>query len=47
VFEIAPEIAGESGLAAPVEEMEMHVIPERVQFRAGGCRSVNARHLRS
>jgi hypothetical protein len=47
VFEIVPEIAGENGLAALSEEMEVHVTPERVQFRARGCRSVNARDLRS
>jgi len=31
VLEIAPEIAAENGLAAPGEEIEVHVIAERVQ----------------
>jgi hypothetical protein len=31
VLEIAPEIAAENGLAAPGEEIELHVIAERVQ----------------
>jgi hypothetical protein len=29
--EIAPEIAAENGLAAPGNEIEVHVIAERVQ----------------
>jgi hypothetical protein len=31
VLEIAPEIAAENGLAAPGEEIELHVIAERVE----------------
>jgi hypothetical protein len=31
VLEIAPEIAAENGLAAPGDEIEVHVIAERVQ----------------
>ena len=31
VLEIAPEIAAENGLAAPGDEIELHVIRERVQ----------------
>ncbi len=31
VLEIAPEIAAENGLAAPGDEIEAHVIAERVQ----------------
>jgi hypothetical protein len=31
VFAIAPEIAAENGLAAPGDEIELHVIAERVQ----------------
>lgn len=31
VLEIAPEIAAENGLAAPGDEIELHVIAERVQ----------------
>ena len=31
VFEIAPEIAAENGLAAPGEEIELHIVAERVQ----------------
>lgn len=31
VLEIAPEIAAENGLAAPGEEIELHVVAERVQ----------------
>jgi hypothetical protein len=31
VLEIAPEIAAENGLAAPADEIEVHVIAERVQ----------------
>jgi hypothetical protein len=31
VVEIAPEIAAENGLAAPGDEIEVHVIAERVQ----------------
>jgi hypothetical protein len=31
VLAIAPEIAAENGLAAPGEEIEPHVIAERVQ----------------
>ena len=31
VLEIAPEIAAENGLAAPGEEIEVHVMAERVQ----------------
>jgi hypothetical protein len=30
VLEIAPEIAAENGLAAPGEEIEVHVVAERV-----------------
>ena len=31
VLEIAPEIAAENGLAAPGDEIELHVVAERVQ----------------
>ena len=31
VLEIAPEIAAENGLAAPGEEIELHVVAERVK----------------
>jgi hypothetical protein len=31
VLEIAPEIAAENGLAAPGDQIEVHVIAERVQ----------------
>jgi hypothetical protein len=31
VLEIAPEIAAENGLAAPGDEIEVHVIAERVE----------------
>ena len=31
VLEIAPEIAAENGLAAPGDEIELHVFAERVQ----------------
>ena len=31
VIEIAPEIAAENGLAAPGEEIELHVVAERVE----------------
>jgi hypothetical protein len=31
VLEIAPEIAAENGLAAPGDEIEVHVIAKRVQ----------------
>ena len=31
VLEIAPEIAAENGLAAPGEEIELHIVAERVQ----------------
>jgi hypothetical protein len=31
VLEIAPEIAAENGLAAPGDEIELHVVVERVQ----------------
>ena len=31
VLEIAPEIAAENGLAAPGDEIERHVVAERVQ----------------
>ena len=31
VLEIAPEIAAENGLAAPGEEIELHVVAERVE----------------
>ncbi len=31
VLEIAPEIAAENGLAAPGEEIEPHVVVERVE----------------
>jgi hypothetical protein len=31
VLEIAPEIAIENGLAAPGDEIELHVVAERVQ----------------
>jgi Domain of unknown function (DUF1902) len=31
VLEIAPEIAAENGLARPGEEIEVHVIAERIQ----------------
>ena len=31
VLEIAPEIAAENGLAAPGEEIELHVVTERVE----------------
>jgi len=31
VLEIAPEIAAENGLAAPGEQIEVHVTAERVQ----------------
>ncbi len=31
VLEIAPEIAAENGLAAPSDEIEVHVIAERMQ----------------
>jgi Domain of unknown function (DUF1902) len=31
VLEIAPEIAAENGLAAPGDEIELHVMAERVQ----------------
>jgi uncharacterized protein DUF1902 len=31
VLEIAPEIAAENGLAAPGDEIKVHVIAERVQ----------------
>ena len=31
VLDIAPEIAAENGLAAPGDEIELHVIGERVQ----------------
>ena len=31
VLEIAPEIAAENGLAAPGEEIELHVVAERIQ----------------
>ena len=31
VLEIAPEIATENGLAAPGDEIELHVVGERVQ----------------
>ena len=31
VLEIAPEIAAENGFAAPGDEIEVHVIAERVQ----------------
>jgi len=32
VLEIAPEIAAENGLAAPGDEIELHVVAERVQL---------------
>jgi hypothetical protein len=31
VLEIAPEIAAENGLAAPGDEIELHVVAERIQ----------------
>jgi hypothetical protein len=31
VLEIAPEIAAENGLASPGDEIEVHIIAERVQ----------------
>jgi hypothetical protein len=31
VLEVAPEIAAENGLAAPGDEIQVHVIAERVQ----------------
>jgi hypothetical protein len=31
VLEIAPEIAAENGLAAPGDEIELHIVAERVQ----------------
>ncbi len=31
VLEIAPEIAAENGLAAPGDEIEVHVVAERVK----------------
>lgn len=31
VLEIAPEIAAENGLAGPGDEIELHVVAERVQ----------------
>jgi hypothetical protein len=31
VLEIAPEIATENGLAAPGDEIELHIVAERVQ----------------
>jgi Domain of unknown function (DUF1902) len=31
VLEIAPEIAAENGLAAPGDEIELHVVAERTQ----------------
>ena len=31
VLEIAPEIAAENGLAAPGEEIELHIVAERLQ----------------
>ena len=31
VLEIAPEIAAENGLAAPGDQIEVHVVAERVQ----------------
>jgi len=31
VLEIAPEVAAENGLASPGDEIEVHVIVERVQ----------------
>jgi hypothetical protein len=31
VLEIAPEIAAENGLAAPGDEIELHVVVEHVQ----------------
>lgn len=31
VTQIAPEIAAENGLAAPGDEIELHVVAERVQ----------------
>ena len=31
VLEIAPEIAAENGLASPGDEIEVHVVAERVQ----------------
>ncbi len=46
VLDIAPSIAAENGLAAPGDEIEVHVIAERVQSVPVG-RGVNARDVRS
>lgn len=45
VLEIAPYIAAENGFAAPGEEIEVHVIVERV-ICVGGRRGLNARNVR-
>jgi hypothetical protein len=47
VLKTAPEIAAENGLAAPGDEIELHVVAERVQTVPVVVRGVNAGDLRS